>query len=501
MDGVVSQKPTIPSKGIDRQQLLEQMRQMGDDDPDWRQGRTWSLVYFADDEHYEFLKEAHNTFFSENGLNPMAFKSLKKMEADVVRMTADMLHGDDQAVGTMTSGGTESILMAVKAARERFMKKRLVPGGKPEMVVPETIHVAFGKAAHYFGLKVRTAPVTDDYRADVKAMKKLIGRNTALIAASAPQYVQGMIDPIEELGELAAARDIPFHVDACFGGFILPWMEKLGYELPLFDFRVPGVTSMSADVHKYGYGAKGASVVVYRNMDYLKHQFFVSTDWPGGIYASPSMPGTRPGGPIAAAWAAMRAMGEDGYMELTRRTMDAAQTLKSGVADIEGLTILGSEHGPVVTIASVDDDVDIYAVGDQISEKGWSVDRQQNPNSLHLSIMANHGPAAPEFLEDLRQAVDTVRANPELKSEGQAAMYGMIAKIPFRGAVHYSVAKIMEGMYGPDGEVPDLSEIGSGDDDDLLLQLLDKYGDAAMEWLEKLEDSKAALLDKLPWRA
>ncbi len=499
MDHAVSKKLTIPTEGMDRQQLLDEMRQMRSGDADWRQGRTWSLVYYADEEHYAFLKEAHNLFFSENGLNPMAFQSLKQMEAEVVRMTADMLHGDDQVVGTMTSGGTESILMAVKAARDRFLKKRLVPGGTPELVVPETIHVAFGKAAHYFGLKVRYAPVGDDYRVDVNAMKKLIGRNTALVAASAPQYVQGMVDPIAELGEITAERDIPFHVDACFGGFILPWMEKLGYDLPTFDFRVPGVTSISADVHKYGYAAKGASVVVYRSMDYLKHQFFVSTDWPGGIYASPSMPGTRPGGPIAAAWAAMKSIGEDGYLELTRRTMEAAEVLKEGVADTPGISVLGSKHGPVVTIASEEEGVDIYAVADQLAESGWSVDRQQNPNSLHLSIMANHGSSAPEFIADLRRAVETVRANPELKSQGQAAMYGMIAKIPFRGAVKYSVKKIMEGMYGPDGQVPDLSDMG-GDDDDLLFQLMDKYGDAAMEWLDKLEESKAALVDWLPWR-
>ncbi len=494
----MADKAVIPAKGIDKETLLQEMEALRGDDADWRDGRTWSLVYFAGDDHYEFLKKAHNTFFSENGLNPMAFQSLKQMEADVVSMTADMLHGGPDAVGTMTSGGTESILMAVKAARERFLKKRRLPGGAPEIVAPRTIHVAFEKAAHYFGLKIRFAPVGDDYRVDVEALKKLVGRNTALIALSAPQYVQGMIDPVEEVGAFAADQDVPLHVDACFGGFFLPWMEKLGYDLPLFDFRVPGVTSISADVHKYGYGAKGASVVVYRNMDYLKHQFFISTDWPGGIYASPSMPGTRPGGPIAAAWAAMKALGEAGYLDLTRRTMEAVELLKEGVEAIDGIRVLGSHHGPVVTVASDDDDIDIYAVVDQLNEKGWSVDRQQNPNSFHLSVMANHSESAPRFLEDLAEAVQTVRDDPSLKTSGQAAMYGMIAKIPFRGAVKFSVQRIMEGMYGPNGEVPDLGDMG-GDDQDLLFQLMDRYGEQVMDVLEKIEEGRKTIARKLPW--
>ncbi len=494
----MSKESIFPQDGADKDELLEKMEAMRDGDAHWRNGRTWSLVYFAGDDHYEFLKKAHNTFFSENGLNPMAFQSLKQMEAEVVRMTAEMLNGDEQSVGTMTSGGTESILMAVKAARERFKKKRMVPGGTPEIVAPRTIHVAFEKAAHYFGLKMRYAPVGPDYRVDVEKLKKLVGRNTAMIAASAPQYVQGMIDPIEEIGAIAEKEDLPFHVDACFGGFFLPWMEEVGYDLPLFDFRVPGVTSISADVHKYGYSAKGASVVVYRNMEYLKYQFFVSTDWPGGIYASPSMPGTRPGGPIAAAWAAMKAIGKSGYVDLTRKTMEAVEVLKEGILDIDGLTILGSEHGPVVCVASDDDDIDIYAVVDQLHEKNWHLDRQQNPNSFHLSVMANHVETAPEFLEDLREAVEVVRRDPSLKSEGQAAMYGMIARIPFRGAVKFSVQKIMEGMYGPAGTVPDLADMG-GEDEDLLFQLMDRYGDQAMELLDRIEESKEALVKKLPW--
>ncbi|MFU8803496.1 MAG: pyridoxal phosphate-dependent decarboxylase family protein [Bradymonadaceae bacterium] len=484
----------IPSSGINKDELLDTMESMRQADGDWKEGRTWSLVYYAGEEHYDFLKKAHNKFFSENGLNPMVFQSLKKMEADVVGMTANMLNGGPEAVGTMTSGGTESILMAVKAARERARKLRIWPE-KPEIVAPKTIHVAMDKAAHYFGLKMRYAPIDENYQVDVEAMKKLVNRNTVLLAASAPQYAHGMIDPIEEIGLLALDHQIPFHVDACFGGFFLPWMEKLGYELPLWDFRVPGVTSISADVHKYGYGAKGASTIIYRDMSYLKHQFFVSTNWPGGIYASPSFPGTRPGGPIAASWAALQALGEDGYLRLARDTMDAVEALKAGIAGIDALEILGCEHGPMVCIAPAHPDVDIYAVADQLQKKGWNLDRQQKPASIHCSVTGHHKAFVPEFLEDLAEVTALVKSHPELKNEGQAPMYGMMAKIPFRGAVKYSVLKVMEGMYGPNGQVPDLGKLGEGDDASPLFKAMNKYGDQAMELLARLENPKEAVKD------
>ncbi|MFO0661185.1 MAG: aminotransferase class V-fold PLP-dependent enzyme [Polyangiaceae bacterium] len=281
----MSQRATIPSSGHDHEELLQTMQGFRHGDADWKDGKTWSLVYYAGEKHHEFLKKAHHLFFTENALNPMAFKSLKRMETEVVQMTANMLHGPETSVGTMTTGGTESILMAVKAARDRA--RALKPWiRRPEIVAPASAHVAFDKAAHYFGLKIRYAEMGDDFRVKVPSMRRLINRNTVLLVASAPQYPHGVVDPIEAIGELAQELNLPFHVDACIGGFVLPWVEKLGYPVPVFDFRVPGVTSMSADLHKYGFAAKGASVVVYRDMSYPRHQFFVSTDWSGGIYAS-----------------------------------------------------------------------------------------------------------------------------------------------------------------------------------------------------------------------
>ena len=486
----------IPEEGIDHALLLKQLASFKDDDADYRGGRTWSLVYHVDDAHADFLKAAHALFASENGLNPIAFQSLKRMEADVVRMTLQMLHGGEESVGTLTSGGTESILLAVKAARDRARKTRpwIL---SPEIVAPKTIHVAFDKAAHYFGLKLRHAPVGADLRADVGEMKRLIGRNTVLVAASAPQYPHGVIDPIGSIAAMAADKGIPMHVDACVGGFMLPWLERAGELVAPWDFRVPGVTSISADVHKYGYAAKGASTISYRSMDLMKHQFFVQTDWPGGIYASPSIPGTRPGGSIAAAWAAMMAMGQDGYTELAMKARAVTLQLAEGLGAIEGVKVLAPPDMTIVAFASDDERVDIYAVADLLEQRGWNVDRQQHPNCIHLTVNASNGKMVQPYLEDVAVAVAQVRENPDLAASGNAAMYGMMARVPVRGFVKAAVGKVMEGMYGPEGEVPDLSKLGEDEKADLLLKLIHRYGDQAMELLDKLEGGRDKVLGAL----
>jgi glutamate/tyrosine decarboxylase-like PLP-dependent enzyme len=419
-----------------------------------------SLVYDGGEAHQDLLKQAYSLYFSENGLNPMAFKSLRRMEADVVRIASGLFHGGPDTVGTLTSGGTESILLAVKAARERAHARGF--RGKPELVVPKSAHVAFDKAAHYFGLRIRHVPLGDDFRVDLRELRRAIGRSTVLVAASAPQYPHGVIDPIGAIAEVTRERGVPFHVDACIGGFVLPWLERLGEAIPPWDFRVDGVTSISADLHKYGYAAKGASVLLYRDMSYLKHQFFIATDWPGGIYASPSMPGTRPGGAIAAAWAALQGLGESGYLDLTRRTLTAKQKLVVGVRNIPELRVLGVPQSTIVAFTSNDPRVDIYAVADVMEDRGWSVDRQQHPSSMHATLMAKHADVIDAYLEDLRAAVAEVRADPSRKSRGNAAMYGMMAKVPFRGMVRKGVEGVMEAMYGPGNGEIDLSKSNDG---------------------------------------
>ena len=487
----MSDRMSIPQSGRDHNDLLEEMQGLRSGDARYKEGRTWSLVYYVDPDHHHFLEKAHNSFFSENGLNPMAFKSLKRMEAEAVQMTAGMLHGPDTTVGTMTSGGTESLLMVVKAMRDRARRHK--PWiRRPNMVLPRTVHAAFDKAAHYFGVKARYVDVGPDFRADVRAMERACDRNTILIVGSAPQYPHGVVDPIEELGELALRRKIPLHIDACFGGFMLPWLEKLGHPVPLWDFRVPGVTSISADVHKYGYAAKGASFILYRDMDYLKHQFFVSTDWPGGIYASPSMPGTRPGGPIAAAWAAMQAMGEEGYLDLARVALETTRKLREGIAAIPELEVLGDFHCTSVTWGARDGAVSVYAVADLMSERGWSCDRQQRPACIHLTVNANNAAVADHYLEDLADCVARAAAEPGLADEGEAAMYGMMAKVPLRGLVKHSVGKVMEAMYSGSSEMPDLANL-SEDSDDPVMDFVNRHGDKAMNFFDKISRSVGAL--------
>lgn len=440
----------IPTAGLPAEQVLAELDAMHGGDADWHGARTFSLVYHRDDAHTELLKQAYGRFFCENFLNPMAFKSLLHMENDVVRMTSGMLHGDGKVVGTMTSGGTESLLLVVQAMRDRARAQRPWVR-RPEIVMPRSAHVAFEKAAHYFGLKIRFSELRDDFTADPAALEKLVGRNTILIAASAPQYPHGVLDPIEEIGRLALRKNIPFHVDACIGGFLLPWVERLGHPVAPFDFRVPGVTSMSADLHKFGFTAKGASVLLYKDMDYLRHQFFISTEFPGGIYASPGMAGTRPGGAIAAAWAALRVLGEEGYLKTAAEAMRTAAAYAEGIRAVPGLEIMGRPVATLLAFRSVDPSVDIFSVASRLTEKGWNMDRQQKPVCLHLTLTAHHESVRRRFLDDLREAAAWAKEHPEAASQGDAAMYGVTAKLPLRGMVRANVRKVLESMYGAEG--------------------------------------------------
>jgi len=418
-------------------ELLAELAERARGDVDYRGGRVFSLVYHADGDHEALVARAYAVYASTNLLNPMAFPSLAKLEREVVGFARELMHAPG-AAGVVTSGGTESILCAVAAYRDRSRRRRPWAGvlGRPELVVPRTIHPAFDKAAHYFGVRLVKCDVGADLRASVAAMRRAIGRRTIGLVASAPQYPHGVVDPIAELGEIAVARGLPLHVDACVGGFVLPWLERLGLAVPAWDFRVPGVTSISADLHKYGYAGKGASVLLWRHPHDLHEQIFVATDFPGGIYASPTLLGTRPGGPIAAAWAATRALGADdgaGYRRLTRAAADAADQLRAGIARIPGLALLGAAHAPIVAYAAGGND--IFAIADRLERRGWTVDRMHRPSAIHLTVTAAHAPIVDRYLADLAAAVAEVRADPSLAREGRAAMYGMAATLPLRGLV------------------------------------------------------------------
>lgn len=482
---------TFPSGRTSAQEVLNTMRAARDHDVRWKEGRAFSLVFFAGDEVLNLVQEAYTLFFSENGLNPMAFPSLKKFEAEVVAMTATLLGGDAETAGNMTSGGTESLLMAVKTARDWARTER--PSiAVPEMILPATAHPAFFKAAHYFDVKAVSVPVDANFRADVQAVKSAITSDTILLVGSAPSYPQGAMDPIPELAQLAREHDLLMHVDACVGGMMLPFVHKLGYPVPAFDLSVPGVTSLSVDLHKYGYAPKGASVLLYKTHALRRYQFYVHTDWAGGIYASPSLMGTRPGGAIAGAWAVMNFLGEEGYMQIADTVMQTATKIRQAINDIQGLVVLGEPVMSVMAIGSRG--LNVYEVGDELNTRGWYLDRQQFPASLHLTVNYAHSASADQFVQDLVDSanharkfswakfgnvlqVGLVRAATKLLPEKQvselttrasallgggsglpqrsAAMYGMMASLPNRGDVNEIVLDLLDGMTRvDDGAVP-----------------------------------------------
>jgi glutamate/tyrosine decarboxylase-like PLP-dependent enzyme len=450
----------MPDTGQGSADVLRQLETFKEHDPNYKDGRVWSLVYYLDEDHSAFLKESYHRFACENGLNPTAFKSLKKFETDVISATADILNGSKDVCGVVTSGGTESCLMAVKTYRDMARDKRRVK--HPEMIMPETAHVAWFKASEYFGVKIRLVPLLDDLTPNLKKLKRMINRNTVMILGSAPEYPHGTIDPIEAMGEIAQKRKIPLHVDACVGGFILPFMEMNGEELPLWDYRVPGVTSISADIHKYGYAAKGASTITYRNLDYLRYQMFVYQDWPGGVFASSALLGTRPGGAYAAAWGVLQYFGKSGYRALARDTLEAVNRLKAGVENIPELEVMGNPQGPLFAYKSISPDLNIYAVGDQMDAMGWQVNRNQFPSGLHAMVTAQHLQVVDQYLADLEKAVEIVKANPELAGQGGAATYGMLAHVPLRGMVKKKVLEMYSQQYRAGGGELDMSaESGS----------------------------------------
>ncbi len=463
----------MPEQGRESAQILRDLEAFKDQDPQYKDGRVWSLVYYLDEDHSEFLKQSYHSYACENGLNPGAFKSLKKIETQVISATADILNGTEEVCGVVTSGGTESCLMAVKTYRDMARDQRGVK--HPEMILPTTAHVAWFKASEYFGVRVRLVPLTKDFTPDLKKLKRLINRNTVMILGSAPEYPHGTIDPIEAMGEIAQKKKIPLHVDACVGGFILPFMAMNGEQIPPWDYRVPGVTSISADIHKYGYAAKGASTITYRSLDYLRYQMFAYENWPGGVFASSALLGTRPGGAYAAAWGVIQYFGKDGYRKLASDTLAAVNQLKAGIAAIPELEVMGTPRGPLFSYRSVAENVNIYAVGDQMDARGWQVNRNQKPAGLHAMVTAQHLKVVDDYLADLRASVETVKADPSLAQQGGAATYGMMAHVPLRGMVKKKVLEMYAEQYRAGGAELDLSSGAGGKG--LLDRLVKRYVD------------------------
>jgi len=404
----------FPAQGTAANTLLHDLDQLATNDADWRNGRTFSLVFYPGAEVEALIKQAYTRYFLENGLSPASFRSLGRMEAEVISMTASLLHAPEDAVGNMTSGGTESILCAVRAA----MAFRQLPAGQQaNIVMPETAHPAFNKAADYFGIDLRIVKCKGEaLLPDMADMAARMDAATVMLVGSAPAYPHGIIDPLEQMSALAVQHNAWLHVDACVGGYIIPFIEQLGEAVDRFDFRLPGVHSISLDIHKYGYGAKGSSVVMYRSNALRSGQFYVYAQWPGGLYASPTVSGTRPGGAIAAAWTVMRHLGRDGYTAYAQQTLHSARKMQEAVRTTGGLAVVGHPQLPVFSIRSTGA-LDIYQLGDALSAMGWHLDRQLSPPSLHLTVSYGNVAATDAFIHDLRLAVAKVQ-NSSLESIG-----------------------------------------------------------------------------------
>lgn len=386
-------------------------------DLDWRGGRAFSLVYNAGDhEHEQLLEAVAARYVHDNALNPFKYPSLLEMELGVIGMGAELLNAPLADAGALTSGGTESLFLAVQVARDHARVERGI--AEPQIVVPSTSHPAIAKACAYLDVERIVVPVGAHGRADVAGMAAAMTDRCAMVIGSAPCYPYGVIDPIAALAELAGERGVLCHVDACVGGWLLPWWERLGAPVPAWDFRVPGVTSISADVHKYGYTFKGASVIIHRTKELQRRQVFWYDDWPGGLYASGTTAGTRPAAPIAAAWAAIQHLGVDGYTRLAALVRDTTRTVIAGIEAIDGLRLTHEPDMSLIEFTS--DGADIFAIADVMDDHGWNLDRQQG--GLHLMISPYHANVIDQFLTDLAEAAATAGT-----SRGVSSTYGSSA--------------------------------------------------------------------------
>lgn len=412
----------LRSTGLSHEAIFAALHELKANDVRWREGRAFTLTYSAGPDVLAVAEEAYRTFSTENALNTDAFPSLRTIQADVVNIVTDWLQGGADAAGFMTTGGTESILLAVKGARERGRRERGIIA--PNVVLPTSAHAAFEKACYYFGLESRRIAVNDDWRADPDGMADAIDDNTVLVVGSAPQYPQGVIDPISVIAAIATERDINCHVDGCMGGVTLTYLARLGFDIPAWNFSVPGVTSVSVDLRKYGYTAKGASVIAYRNKKLRSYQTYLTDNWLGGLYGSSGIMGTKGGGSMAAAWAVMNFLGDEGYMRVTAAARHAAEELVLGIKARPMLQLRAEPDSTLVAFGACDtESLDIFAVADELWRRGWYLDRQGPPPSLHCTVNAVHEGKIPAFLADLDDAISTVTT---ASASGTQGAYGTV---------------------------------------------------------------------------
>ena len=412
----------MPPKGWSAVDVFEGLEAMRTRDVRWREGRAFSLAYHAGAEALAVAEEAYRRFSGENALSTDAFPSLKQIQAEVVAMAGVWLGATPSSAGFMTSGGTESILMAVKAARDRLLAERQIR--QPNMVMPTSAHAAFAKAGAYFGVEVRRVAVGSDWRADVAAMQSQVDKNTVLIVGSAPQYPQGVVDDIVGIAKIATDAQINCHVDACMGGVTLAYLQRLGENIAPWNLQVPGVSSISVDLHKFGYTSKGASVIMYASKHLRSFQGFVTDDWLGGVYGSSGVLGTKSGGSMASAWAVMHFLGDDGYLRLTRQAREATLQLATVIRNTPELVLRAEPESTLLCFGAQDPSaLNVFAVADELSKRGWYVDRQTPPDSLHCTVNAIHHDKIDWFARDLHESVSIAL---DQKTSGSVGTYGTV---------------------------------------------------------------------------
>ena len=408
-------RSALPRVGLGRDEIFARMQAYAAGDIDWRRGRVPLYVFKASDEIAALGRDAFLRFFTENGLGARrAFYGLKRMEDEIVAMGLSLFHAPEDAAGYFTTGGSESIIATVKACRDYVRAQTGSQDRRGNIVLPYSAHPAFTKAARLMDLETRRVPVAADYRADVGRMAEAIDADTLMLVGSAPCFPYGIFDPIADLGRLALERGLWFHVDACVGGYLAPFVAKAGYAVPAFDFAVPGVTSLSADLHKFGFCPKPASTAFYRSAAQAAFQPFEVDDWPGGKFTTATLVGTRPGGAIAGAWATLHGMGEQGYVETARQIMEVVARYRRGVEAI-GLRVVGDPELSILCFTS--DEVDMMDVGAAMAERGWLPGHAREPRAMHVMLSMLHAPACEDYLSDLRAAVAQVRAQSAAKTK------------------------------------------------------------------------------------
>lgn len=450
---------TLPETGWTRDQIFTALAELRAGDLPTEGGHAFAYVYDGGERAAsELAAEAFRMYLPANGLDPTAFPSLLRLENEVVGFAADHLGGGPEAAGSFTSGGTESLMLAVKTARD-WARVHRPEVTAPEMIVPVTAHAALRKAGHYLGVRVVPTPVDPHtFRADVAAIRAAVTPNTILLTASAASYAHGVVDPIAEIGALAEERGLLFHVDACIGGFLLPYFRRLGARVPAFDLSVPGVSSISMDFHKYGYAPKGASVIVYRDKALRRHQLYACADWTGYTVINPTVQSTKSGGPLAAAWALLRALGDGGYLELARRTLQATRTIVAALREIPGLRVLGEpEMSLVAFTVEAGGPPFLFALADAMKTRGWLIQPQfgglGSPANLHLTISAGHLDVAPRFLADLRAAALEVRGLPP--DPGQEMLLQAAATLDFSNMSEEAFVQALALAGVQNGQLPD----------------------------------------------